>query len=735
MKRFSLLLSILVFLLVSNKSTGQTLLKHAYTFEDGTLNDTVSNNPVNGRISGNAIVKDGKLVLSGGYVILSGKALNIPSYNGITVEAVFYQEKNLSGYSCIYSFGKVNPSATWMGIDYFIYQPTRQDNKSRASISCKNYSNPWTTETGVNGTMITDTILHHVVTSINDTAIFYYLDGSLIGYSRLSSDNILSNISNDTAFIGASVYTGDPKWKGKIEELNIFEGIMDPSTVANRASAFLSASDARLKELSTNIGTITPSFDPLISHYAIEVPQGTTSLEITAIPYVSYATVIGAGTIDISTGPKTDTIKVISFNGKITMIYTIDIKFKEDCFIPFYTDGRTNYIPDPELNSLNGLGGWGQKSLVYGFDAYCGTTAVKLVDATGSGCTAALDLANFSWNSNSAYRVRAMIKTINGSIGILARGSRNSNAEDFGFAYDTKGEWKLLDTTFITGTSARTGFFSFNTCDFGSNCTEFYIDNYELYELNNDATLSDIKVNNVSITGFKPDSTNYTVILPSNTTTVPEIIAIANNKYAKVSITQASNLNDSTTIVVTAENTITKIKYIVKFYILSNNSSLANIKVNGKSINNFDPFTYNYNIVLPEETTSVPTVEAIPSDSKANIEIINATSLPGTTTIVVTAEDGSTKSTYSINFTVETIIKSDQFTENISVNPLITSENITIIINGIPGFIKLYDLTGNLILQQQGREKQTINLPKTGIYILTVETNTMTKVFKVIRTK
>lgn len=726
---------ILVFILFTSFNVaGQAVLKHAYTFEDGTANDTVSTNPVHGLLNGNAIISDGKLVLSGGFVSLYGKALNIPSYNGITVEAVFAQAKGLSGYTCLYSFGKINPSATWMGIDYFIYQPTRADNKSRTAISCKNYSNPWTTESAVDGTLITDTILHHVVTIINDTAIFYYLDGSFIGYTKLSTDNILSNVSNDTAFIGASVYSNDPKWKGKVEELNIFEGIMDPVTISNRASAFLGAYDARLKDLTTNIGILTPSFDPLISHYTIEVPQGTPTVEITAIPFVSLANVSGAGVIDISSGPKTDTIIVTSFNGKIKMVYTIDIKIKENCFVPLFSDGRINYVPDPELNSLNNIGGWGQKVLVYGFEAYCGTTAVKLIDETGSGCTAALDLSNFTWKSNTAYRVRAMVKTINGSIGILARGSRNTNSEDFGFSYDTHGEWKLLDTIFITGTSARTGFFSFNTCDFGSNCTACYIDNYELYELSSDASLSDIKVNNISIEGFKPEITRYKVVLPSGTTTVPEISAIANNPYAKINIISATNLNDSTIINVTAEDNITKSKYIISFYVLSNNALLSDIKVNGNSIQNFNSNIFNYDIILPAGTTIVPPVEATPAHEKAKLEINNATSLPGITTIVVTAEDGISKNTYTINFTLETNIKNDAITSNVYVYPLITHNEINIIIKEGTGTIKLYDLTGNLILQLSANNKQTLTLPKSGIYILSVESeNFGKKLFKIIR--
>ena len=50
-----------------------------------------------------------------------------------------------------------------------------------------------------------------------------------------------------------------------------------------------------------------------------------------------------------------------------------------------------------------------------------------------------------------------------------------------------------------------------------------------------------------------------------------------------------------------------------------------------------------YNVELPAGTTTVPGVMATVADKdKANAVVTNATSLPGTTTIVVTAEDGFT---------------------------------------------------------------------------------------------
>ena len=56
---------------------------------------------------------------------------------------------------------------------------------------------------------------------------------------------------------------------------------------------------------------------------------------------------------------------------------------------------------------------------------------------------------------------------------------------------------------------------------------------------------------------------------------------------------------------------------------------------------------------LPAGTTVVPTVAATPTDTNASAVVTAATSIPGTTTIVITSQDGSTTSTISIAWTLD----------------------------------------------------------------------------------
>lgn len=183
--------------------------------------------------------------------------------------------------------------------------------------------------------------------------------------------------------------------------------------------------------------------------------------------------------------------------------------------------------------------------------------------------------------------------------------------------------------------------------------TQTYTVNFTIAP-NNVATLSDIKVNGTTVTGFSPNIIAYTVTLPYGTTVVPTVTATTTDVNASKVITVATALPGTTTIVVTAENGTTTKTYSVHFAISapSTNANLASLLVNGTAVSGFSSFILNYNIELPAGTTVVPTVTATTTNTNATKIITPATSLPGTTTIVVTAQDGVTTKTYSINFTV-----------------------------------------------------------------------------------
>ena len=84
----------------------------------------------------------------------------------------------------------------------------------------------------------------------------------------------------------------------------------------------------------------------------------------------------------------------------------------------------------------------------------------------------------------------------------------------------------------------------------------------------------------------------------------------------------------------------------------SDDATLSALTYNGTSVPNFSADVLSYEVELPAGTTTVPTVAATKNESHATVNVTPATALPGTTTINVTAQDGTTTKQYTITFTV-----------------------------------------------------------------------------------
>lgn len=85
---------------------------------------------------------------------------------------------------------------------------------------------------------------------------------------------------------------------------------------------------------------------------------------------------------------------------------------------------------------------------------------------------------------------------------------------------------------------------------------------------------------------------------------------------------------------------------------LGHDASLSDLLVDGTTVDEFDPDTTTYNVELPAGTAIVPAVTFTLNDSAASADVTDAATLPGTATVEVTAEDGETTRTYTINFTL-----------------------------------------------------------------------------------
>ncbi len=261
-------------------------LTHSYVFENDTVVDVIGG--ANATMYGDATATDGVLTLSGtGLVDLPAEEINIASYESVTFEAVFTQVADLNVNTILFSFGTVQDG--WMGVDYFLYQPTvgYTDTYSAAAITTGEYAEPWYDESYVTGDMIADTLEHYVAITIDATALTYYMDGSLVGTVALADeDNALSALGIDTAFLGGSIYTGDATWEGSISKFNIYSSAMTADQVTTRAQEIFGESlyDPTLKSITSDVGVWYPEFESDETDYEIIVPYGVKSInfDITA---------------------------------------------------------------------------------------------------------------------------------------------------------------------------------------------------------------------------------------------------------------------------------------------------------------------------------------------------------------------------------------------------------------------------------------------------------------------
>ena len=103
------------------------------------------------------------------------------------------------------------------------------------------------------------------------------------------------------------------------------------------------------------------------------------------------------------------------------------------------------------------------------------------------------------------------------------------------------------------------------------------------------------------------------------------------------------------------------------FITLNNDATLNDLQVDGSTIDGFNLATISYDYELSCGATIVPTVTATTNDPNASFAIHNVNSLPGTTLVIVTAADGTTTQTYSINFVFAEKFNTPDWTNPIGV--------------------------------------------------------------------
>lgn len=260
--------------------------------------------------------------------------------------------------------------------------------------------------------------------------------------------------------------------------------------------------------------------------------------------------------------------------------------------------------------------------------------------------------------------------------------------------------------------------------------------------LSSDASLSRLDVNGSGLAGFNPSITEYAYELPYGTTEKPSVTVATNSQVATYEITPVADLAGTeaartATIVVTAEDESTK-TYTIVFTVAqaSTDATLSDLKVDGETVTGFTSGTYNYEVQLSAGTTTTPTVTVTTTHANAQEDITAAADVNGsqaerTTTIVVTAEDGNTKLTYTVLFTVQTSSTESITNSNLYVYPTTVENNLYVVNTQNVNRVQVVNLTGAVSYEKecQGADKLELDLGelKSGVYVLrTISGNEIT---------
>ena len=165
--------------------------------------------------------------------------------------------------------------------------------------------------------------------------------------------------------------------------------------------------------------------------------------------------------------------------------------------------------------------------------------------------------------------------------------------------------------------------------------------------------LGDILVDGLSIAGFNPLITSYSVELPFGTTEYPTIEAVFAEDGQKADVLVPATFPGAVKITTTAPDGTTKKEYTITFTVgLLTDNTLTDIRLDGKTIAGFNPTKNNYTVELPLGTTETPAVEYTTAYPEHHDIVVDNKGVSGGIEIKVTPKGTTNTRTYKIKFVV-----------------------------------------------------------------------------------
>lgn len=466
--------------LFAQTDPGTTNLKHQWTFDDGTALDKIGN--VTGTVVGNGTLANKGFNTSGNaHMTFPAGEIGINAFPEITTEIWCTSDagKN-SGWTMLSYFGATEAGG---GKNCTFVSIARAVDGSMVALETGGF---WD---GATGAEYDDGKLHHFVSTISANAVKFYIDGVMVAIDSIQVGNSIANISTQYAYLGRGGWSADPNWLGTFHKYSLYNkaltddnilflyqaGAEKEAVISANANAF--AFDTNYPAEMFNVTSANLSGDVVITAPAgitVEPAVVTKNQNDVPVAVIWDGTTVVNGNVQLKSG---------------STVVDIPVKTTDDsqCYQPLY-ENIVNLVENSGLNSISYFSGWGTRNLITIINdpakVFCGASTIEVGDGLGVGTGSLNYDLNEKLLPNTKYRLRAMIKTMDGSfqIGVLGWSTGQS---DLNFQIDTKAEWMALDTTFTTGAAVGDDFG--NSLMFFNNwaCTGrlAYIDNWEMYAL------------------------------------------------------------------------------------------------------------------------------------------------------------------------------------------------------------------------------------------------------------
>ncbi|TVY09400.1 cadherin-like beta sandwich domain-containing protein [Paenibacillus cremeus] len=443
----------------------------------------------------------------------------------------------------------------------------------------------------------------------------------------------------------------------------------DTTTVVNYTVTIVRApsSNAFLSDLKVD-GTSIAGFASNTVSYSVYVPNATTSVVVTGLQADATANVVVTGGSNLAVGNNTVTVTVTAEDSTTTLSYTITVR---------------RQAADPTLNALTvngtGVAGFAPGTLSYTVSVPNATTAITAV-GTAADANAAVSVtggSNLTVGDNTVtVKVTAEDPSITQTYTLkVHRISANANLSDLkvsgtsvaGFTPGTVSYAVYVPnattSVVVTGTTADANaslsVTGGSNLVVGSNTVTATVTaedttTVKAYTVtvvraaSNNASLSGLKVDGISVTGFAPGTLGYTVYVPNATTSVV-VTGTAADVTASLVVNGGSNLvvgSNTATVTVTAQDA-TVLTYTVNVVRAgSSNVALSGLLLNGTSVPGFAPGVLDYTTSVTNTVYSV-SVTASVYDPASRIKINNIDVLSGQSQTIL-LQDGPNKITVKV---------------------------------------------------------------------------------------